>query len=435
MYRMVIADDEFYIRDGLCRMDWARFGIEVAACCQNGAQAAKYIYEHPVDILLTDIKMPILSGLELIQDIGERFPSIKTVALTAYDDFDYIRTCLRSGTVDYVLKPFSEETLAKTFTTVCAILDKEAQQREHIAELERSNRLKTLALRREWMGRIFRENMSDERMEEISTYCEIFLESPVFFLCVVALDAPEGLSADDRELTVFSFRNAMEELCDDEATYDYIDDETAACYFLKGCAQRPGEAEQQQMAQAILRTLYRLRGVFRCTLSFAAAVTDDKHKIAGCTALLEGCLRQAGAGSGRVFTPEEMACPAAAGPGEEHGEEGTPDDNRRHLIRMVEAYIHENYNKPITLQAAADSVYVSQSYLSRVFKAETGQNFVKYLTDYRIREACRLLRETNRRVCDIVHMVGYDSPKYFCEVFKRAVGTTPNAYREGGGQG
>lgn len=434
MYRMVIADDEFYIRDGLCRMDWARFGIEVVACCQNGAEAAKVIYENPVDILLTDIKMPILSGLELIQDIGERFPSIKTVALTAYDDFDYIRTCLRSGTVDYVLKPFSAETLQKTFTTVCAILDKEAQQREHVAELERANRLKTLALRREWMGSIFRENMSDERMEEISTYCEIFLESPYVYLCVVGLDAPQ-LSAEDRELTVFSFRHAMEELCDDETTYFYIDDASADCYFLKGCAVRPEEEAQQQMAEAILRRLYKLRGVFRCTLSYAAAVTDDKHKIAGCTALLEGYLRQAGAGAGRVFTPEETICPAAAGPGEEHAEEGAADDNRRHLIRLVEAYIHENYSKPITLQSAAESVYVSQSYLSRVFKAETGRNFVKYLTDYRIREACRLLRETNRRVCDIVHMVGYDSPKYFCEVFKRAVGTTPNAYREGGGQG
>lgn len=58
MYRLVIADDEFYIREGLCKLDWAAMGIEVAAACKNGAEAAKYIYENPVDILLTDISMP-----------------------------------------------------------------------------------------------------------------------------------------------------------------------------------------------------------------------------------------------------------------------------------------------------------------------------------------------------------------------------------------
>lgn len=125
MYRLVIADDEFYIREGLCKLDWAAMGIEVAAACKNGAEAAKYIYENPVDILLTDISMPIVSGLELIQDVGRRFPAIKTVALTAYDDFEYIRTCLRCGTVDYVLKPFTEEALKKTFAAVTDILDKE----------------------------------------------------------------------------------------------------------------------------------------------------------------------------------------------------------------------------------------------------------------------------------------------------------------------
>ena len=62
MYRLVIADDEFYIREGLCKLDWAAMGIEVAAACKNGAEAAKYIYENPVDILLTDISMPIVSG-------------------------------------------------------------------------------------------------------------------------------------------------------------------------------------------------------------------------------------------------------------------------------------------------------------------------------------------------------------------------------------
>ena len=432
MYRLVIADDEFYIREGLCKLDWAAMGIEVAAACKNGAEAAKYIYENPVDILLTDISMPIVSGLELIQDVGRRFPAIKTVALTAYDDFEYIRTCLRCGTVDYVLKPFTEEALKKTFAAVTDILDKEKAEQKRVAELERVNRMKTLALRREWTTSLFRENRSDERMEEISVYCELFLDSPWYFLCAVRPDDMDSLPDADRELAAFSFQNAMEDFCGDGAACFAID-ENAACYYLRGFDVPPSEEEQRQLAQAIRGRLYKLRGVFRCPLSAAAALVDDRHRIASCTALLDGWLARAGDDAVRLFSAGELcACPAAAGEeGPEPEEEGA--GGHAHLIRMVKEYIRDNYQNPITLQSAAESVFVSQSYLSHVFKVETGQNFVKYLTDYRLREACRLLRETNRRVCDIVGMVGYDSPKYFSEVFKRAFGMTPNAYRRQGG--
>ncbi|MBS1328199.1 MAG: response regulator, partial [Oscillospiraceae bacterium] len=266
MYRLVIADDEFYIREGLCKLDWAAMGIEVAAACKNGAEAAKYIYENPVDILLTDISMPIVSGLELIQDVGRRFPAIKTVALTAYDDFEYIRTCLRCGTVDYVLKPFTEEALKKTFAAVTDILDKEKAEQKRVAELERVNRMKTLALRREWTTSLFRENMSDERMEEISVYCELFLDSPWYFLCAVRPDDMDSLPDADRELAAFSFQNAMEDFCGDGAACFAIG-ENAACYYLRGFDVPPSEEEQRQLAQTIRCRLYKLRGVFRCPLS------------------------------------------------------------------------------------------------------------------------------------------------------------------------
>ena len=434
LYQMVIADDEFYIRDGLCKMDWSPFDIEVAAVCQNGAEAAKYIYENPVDILLTDIRMPIISGLELIQDVGRRFPEIKTVALTAYDDFEYIRTCLRSGTVDYVLKPFSEESLYKTFSTIKTILDKEKAEQKRVADLERANRMKTLALRREWMGSIFHENMSDERMDEISTYCEILLESPWLFLCIVRLNERSRLSEEDLDLTVFSFRNAMEEFCVDETSCYYIDEETADCCFLRGFAQEPLQDQQRELVEEIWKRLYKLRGVFRCTLSGAACAIDDRHQIAACTAFLSDRLKTGPEDTIQIYSAEKLAIL----PSERRDESGTEEEvgtgSHTHLVRMVKEYIRENYSKPITLQLAAESVFVSQSYLSHVFKLETGQNFVKYLTEYRIQEACRLLRETNRRVYDIVHMVGYDSPKYFSEVFKRVVGTTPNGYRQQGGR-
>lgn len=137
--------------------------------------------------------------------------------------------------------------------------------------------------------RLFRENMSDERMEEISVYCELFLDSPWYFLCAVRPDDMDSLPDADRELAAFSFQNAMEDFCGDGAACFAIG-ENAACYYLRGFDVPPSEEEQRQLAETIRGRLYKLRGVFRCPLSAAAALVDDRHRIASCTALLDGWL-------------------------------------------------------------------------------------------------------------------------------------------------
>ena len=128
--------------------------------------------------------------------------------------------------------------------------------------------------------------------------------------------------------------------------------------------------------------------------------------------------------------------------GSERGEWSVSEKEENNLCRLLneKLFLMKINQVSLTKKIAsvrADVRYslpISLSEIKALFVTkETGQNFVKYLTDYRLREACRLLRETNRRVCDIVGMVGYDSPKYFSEVFKRAFGMTPNAYRRQGG--
>lgn len=204
------------------------------------------------------------------------------------------------------------------------ILDKEKAEQKRVAELERVNRMKTLALRREWTTSLFRENMSDERMEEISVYCELFLDSPWYFLCAVRPDDMDSLPDADRELAAFSFQNAMEDFCGDGAACFAIG-ENAACYYLRGFDVPPSEEEQRQLAETIRGRLYKLRGVFRCPLSAAAALVDDRHRIASCTALLDGWLARAGDDAVRLFSAGELcACPAAAG---EEGPE--PEEEER----------------------------------------------------------------------------------------------------------
>jgi two-component system, response regulator YesN len=122
--RAIIIDDEAWIRDGLSKhIGWERLGIQLVQVFEDGMDAIDYIREHPVDILLSDIRMPNMTGLELVATIREQskvykeLSRIKVIFLSGFGDFKYAQEALRLGAVDYLLKPSDveeiEEALAK----------------------------------------------------------------------------------------------------------------------------------------------------------------------------------------------------------------------------------------------------------------------------------------------------------------------------------
>lgn len=106
MYRLLIVDDETQIREGLKRMlNWNEYGIEVCAEAGNGEQALALIEELEPHIVLTDIKMPVMNGLELLFELKKRDLDTKAVVLSGYEDFSLVRKAMKYGAVDYLLKP------------------------------------------------------------------------------------------------------------------------------------------------------------------------------------------------------------------------------------------------------------------------------------------------------------------------------------------
>lgn len=107
MYNVIVADDEKNIREGIVELiEWEKLGCKVCASMQNGAQVLKYLEEEKihVDIIITDIKMPIMDGMELIGMLNERFPDIKVIILTAYSDFTYAQQAIKFQVSDFVVK-------------------------------------------------------------------------------------------------------------------------------------------------------------------------------------------------------------------------------------------------------------------------------------------------------------------------------------------
>jgi len=113
MLKVMLVDDEPYILQGLqVLIDWEGGGFEIAATCSNGKEALRYLSENHVDLVISDIRMPEMTGLELLETVKkEKISDAEFVLLTGYDDFAYTQRAIRNGCLDYILKPVIEEEL------------------------------------------------------------------------------------------------------------------------------------------------------------------------------------------------------------------------------------------------------------------------------------------------------------------------------------
>lgn len=123
MYKLLIADDEPGIREGLLYLNWSEFDISVVKTVTNGIEALDFISNNPIDILITDIKMPLMDGLELIKRVRENNKEIEIVALSGYNDFEFVKHCLKNNVFNYLLKPIDIDEWRETFKSLVTKLD------------------------------------------------------------------------------------------------------------------------------------------------------------------------------------------------------------------------------------------------------------------------------------------------------------------------
>ncbi|MBP5198313.1 MAG: response regulator [Lachnospiraceae bacterium] len=126
MLNILIVDDERNIREGIVKLiDWDSYGCRVVNSCANGNAALQYIKENPVDIVVTDIKMPLMYGLELSKNIYESYPAIKVIILTAYSDFEMAKRAIRFGVSDFIIKNDFIDELPKAIEKASKLIDEE----------------------------------------------------------------------------------------------------------------------------------------------------------------------------------------------------------------------------------------------------------------------------------------------------------------------
>ena len=129
MYKLLLVDDEQIIREGIERMiDWNRLNITLTASCPNAIAALDSMTDDMPDILLTDIRMPGMDGLELVERAVSLHPMLQTIILSGYDTFQYAQQAVKSGVMEYLLKPCSKADLENALERACRAIDRERQR-------------------------------------------------------------------------------------------------------------------------------------------------------------------------------------------------------------------------------------------------------------------------------------------------------------------
>ena len=136
LYRIILVDDEEEVRKGIIRkIDWSSLGFEVVGDAENGAEALERIEQLEPEVVMTDIRMPFMDGLTLTEKIRQKYPSMKVLIFSGFDDFEYAKQAIRRNVSEYILKPINADELSAVLRRLKAELDREREERRDTERL------------------------------------------------------------------------------------------------------------------------------------------------------------------------------------------------------------------------------------------------------------------------------------------------------------
>jgi two-component system response regulator YesN len=179
MYKVFIVDDEPFIIEGLYDIvDWSSFGMEIVNHAGNGQAALQALPDQPVDILITDISMPLMNGLDLIQEARQLQPELKVIILSGFNEFEYLKEGMKLGIENYLLKPINVDELQSTLRNTAAKLDQLVTP--HLEEKYGIQMLKDNIMHRWLTGQI-----AAAEFEERARFMNLSLDAPCVVVAVL----------------------------------------------------------------------------------------------------------------------------------------------------------------------------------------------------------------------------------------------------------
>ena len=190
MIRLMIVDDEEEIRNGIQNViQWEANDIIVCGEAANGKEALKLIEELSPDVLLLDIRMPVMGGIELLETIASKNLPVKSIILSGYDDFSYAQNALKLGASDYLLKPCRPEEIIKTVLKVKNIIEDENKKKEAYSHLKAEFNKVLPVLKEKYLAKLlYPGNKPSEKLAEIFELYHINIRIDSVMSIIIRID-------------------------------------------------------------------------------------------------------------------------------------------------------------------------------------------------------------------------------------------------------
>ncbi|MBP1988443.1 response regulator [Paenibacillus eucommiae] len=220
MYKILLVDDEPEVREGIREsIQWDTHGFELVGDCTNGQEALEAIERLRPDVVLSDIYMPFMDGLELTKHVSERYPFTKMIILTGYDSFEYAQQALRLKAYDFILKPITAMELRKLLDKVRQDMDEEKKIREDYTKLQQLLDQSLPLLKERFLERLVTSFLSINEIRERSEYFQITWPTSNYIVMVMDIDDfgsyySESDLLKDAELLRFACYNIIGDLMD-----------------------------------------------------------------------------------------------------------------------------------------------------------------------------------------------------------------------------
>lgn len=189
MYRLMLVDDEYAVRKNVIdRINWNEYDFEIVCQAENGEEAYELFEQYVPDVVITDIKMPFMDGLELSEKILQKYPYTKIIILTGFDEFEYAKKSIDLHVMNYVLKPVSANSLIQILTEVKNKLDEEILQKRDVERLKAYYEKSYPLLRDMFLDDFIKGEYLSEEIYEWFNYYQITLDGPFYSVAVIQID-------------------------------------------------------------------------------------------------------------------------------------------------------------------------------------------------------------------------------------------------------
>ncbi|MCH4887694.1 response regulator [Acidaminobacter sp. JC074] len=397
MKKVIIVDDEYFARLALIKsVDWASYGFKVVAEAENGKDAYQVILEEAPELVILDINMPFVNGLELLKKVSEKKLHTRYILLSGHSEFEYAKEAIKYGVEAYLLKPLVEEELQEELIRIGKAIDDERKILEldakylEIAEKD--------CLRKLLAGRL-KEPIEKSMLPNLRKAFDKYMRVVCVSLKSDTVNEPHLLQMVSERID-----NASSDL---NMVHCFLDD-LIGLVLSSSKSESLAEDKIEHMFLSTYEDIMTMAQVRSCSIGISDMYTGIELTAKEFQVAKLNNLEGEGVKLSR------------------HGELGKID-----LSDLIRIYVIENLSNPdFAITDIAENFNFSYDYTCRIFKKNIGISLGDYILKVRMEEAHKLLIKEEIKTTELALKCGYSDPGYFSKVFKKYFGMTPKGMRK-----